>query len=153
MIFKILIMLLICIALNIIMILAIKIYRSTMYKIFVSNQQEQETDEHHKEHWWSTRKVSFFPLYITLLLHATLLTFYGNYMTNVMIRYIGNEEMFGIACMFNLIMLIPANLYAASISCYKLKKPFTIATIAGSIFTLTYIIIIVSRSVAFLLSI
>lgn len=150
---KILVILLICIAPNLLMVLAVRIYRDVMYKLFVSDQQEQETDEPHKEHWWSTRKVSFFPLYITLLLHATLLTFYGNYMTTVMIRYIGNEEMFGVACIFNILLLIPANLYATGISCYKMKKPFIIATIAGSIFTLAYIVIIVSRSVAFLLNI
>lgn len=97
------------------------------------------------------QRFSYFPFYITILLHATLITFYGNYMTNVMIGYIGDETMFSLACLFNLILIVPANLCATAISCYRMKKPFMIATIAGTVFTLLYIIAIVSKSVAFLL--
>lgn len=97
------------------------------------------------------QRFSYFPFYITILLHATLITFYGNYMTNVMIGYIGNETVFSLACLFNLILIVPVNLCATAISCYRMKKPFMIATIAGTVFTLLYIIAIVSKSVAFLL--
>lgn len=97
-------------------------------------------------------KHTYMSLVVTVLLHLVLITTYGNIVITSSLRWYGTPAT-NFVSLLNLILIIPYNILIGFICGYIHKRDIIIASIAGVIITMAFILIVGSTGISMLLGV